>query len=84
MILHTKLYKVQSLYVLIFEKVDGYSIKYDETKYLILIHFDRKYERISLRIRHIIKIKNNVPDVYFHKCTKIKINLDDYLPLEKT
>ena len=50
-----------------FDKVDVY-----------VFHSDEKYVRIFDEIM----LKSNIPDIYSHKYTKIKITPDDNLPLE--
>ena len=35
------------------------------------------------RIKHLIMLRSNISDVYFHKYPKIKIHLDDDLLFEK-
>ena len=62
---------------IIFDKVDGYTRKYDSTKYLALYHSDEKYEINFNRIWYLIMLKSNISDICSHKCTRIKINLDD-------
>ena len=58
--------------------------EHDCTKYLVLFHFDEKYERIFDRIRYLIILKSNISDIHSHQYTKIKISSGDDLPLEKT
>ena len=72
--LQTKLHTVQSLCILLFEKVDGYNRKHDGTKYLALLH----------SIRYFNILRSNILDVYSHKYLKIKINSDNNLSLEAT
>ena len=60
-----------------FDKVDGYTRRYDSSKYLSLLDSNEKYERNFDRIRYLMTLKTNISDVYSHKYTKIKINLDD-------
>ena len=55
----------------------------DRTKYLALFHSDENIDRIFNR-RWLFVMKNNNSDVYSHKRAKIKSNLDNNLPLEKT
>ena len=43
---------------IIFNKVDGYTKKYDKTKYLALFH-SKRFERIFDRIRYLIMLKSN-------------------------
>ena len=35
---------------------------------------EEKFHRIFNRIRYLIMLKNNISDVYSHKCTEIKVN----------
>ena len=51
---------------IVFRKVDEYIRNYDWTKYLVLFHSDEKYKRIFARIRCLIMLKSNIPDVYSH------------------
>ena len=44
---------------IIFDIVDEYIRKYDETKYLALFHSDEQHERIFDRIRYLIMLKSN-------------------------
>ena len=74
---------MQSLLPIIFDKVDWYIKKYDETKYLVSFYFNEKYKTIFYRIRYFIALVSNVSDVYSHKYTKIKVNSDNGLPLDK-
>ena len=68
---------------IVFNKIDGYTRKYDSTKYLALFHCDEKNERIFDRRSYSNMLKSNISDVCSHKYTKFKINSDDDLPLEK-
>ena len=80
---------IAKLVRIIFDKVDGYirakknKIDYDGTKHLGLFHSDEKTNRIFQRMRYLITLKSNISDVYSHKYTKVTVNLDDDLPLEK-
>ena len=65
---------------IIFDKVEKYIRKYDSTKYVALFHSKEKYQIIFYIIRYLIMFKSNVS----HKYSKIVINSDDDLPLEKT
>ena len=77
--LHTKFSMVQSHLCIIFDKVDGYIRKYDETKYLSLFHSGEKHERIFERIRSYYVEKHYSRRLF----PKIKINAEYYLSLEK-
>ena len=65
------------------DKVDRYIRKKSGANYLALFHPDKKYERVFNRIRYLIMLKSNISDNYSHKYSKIKIDSDDDLPLEK-
>ena len=66
------------------DKAIRYIKKNNGTKFLALFHSDEKYEKILDKGGDFIMLKINISDVYSHKYTKVKINFDDYLPLEKT
>ena len=84
MMLNTKLSYGAKLLPIIFDKADWYIKKYDETKYLVFFfYFNEKCKIIFYRIRYFIALVSNVSDVYSHKYTKIKVNSDNGLPLEK-
>ena len=74
MVLHKKLLTVQN-------KVDSYIKKYDKTRYLSLFH-SKKFDKIFDRVSYLIRLKSNISGVYSRN-TKIKIDSDDDLPLEK-
>lgn len=50
----------------------------------MLFHSDEKYGIIFDRIRYLIILKSNISCAYSHKYTKIGINSNDILHLEKT
>ena len=52
--------------------------------HITLFHSDENLKQKIYRAKSIITLKNNVSDIYSHKYSKIKINLDYDLPLEKT
>ena len=64
----------------IFDKVEGYGT----TKYLALFHSDEKSDEIFITVRYFIMLNSNISDAYSHKRSKIKINSDDDLPLQRT
>ena len=72
--LHVKSFQI------IFDKEDGYIIKYDRTKWLALYRSDEKYQRIFDRNYYLIMLKSNISNVYSHKHTKIKTYSIDDLP----
>ena len=55
----------------------------DKTKYLVLFG-PKKYESIFNRIRFLEKLKSNISYAVSQNYSKIKIDLDDDLPLEET
>ena len=52
--------------------------------HITLFHSDENLKKKIYRTKSIVTLKNNVSDIYSHKYSKIKINLDYDLPLEKT
>ena len=50
---------------------------------LTLFHSDGKNEIFFDRITYLIMLKSNISDICSHKYTKIKLNSNDYLSLEK-
>ena len=65
-----------------FEKIDGFIIFYDATRYLTLFGSE-KYDTICNRIRYLISIKSAITDIYSHYYPKIKVVSYDSLPMEK-
>ena len=66
-----------------FDKAVGFIISYDETKYLVL--FDpEKFDTIYYRIRCLVILKSGIIQFFSDSYAKIKTDLDDYLPIEKT
>ena len=55
----------------------------DKTKYLVLFG-PKKYESIFNRIRFLKKLKSNISYAVSQNYSKIKIDLDDDLPVEET
>ena len=80
---------LNSLY-LIFNKINRYIEKCNGNKYLMLISNDeskgtlKKYGELWTKIRNIINSKTNNSDDYHNKYMKIKLNLDDDLPLKES
>ena len=64
-----------------FDKIDGFVIIYDESRYLVLLR-PEQYNAIYNRIRHLISLKSGAR-MFFLSVTR-KSNSYDYLPLEKT
>ena len=86
---YVKTYSVNPSY-LIFNNVNAYFEEINENKYLTLVSTNeskgkiKKYEKLRSKIRDLIRpITKNLDD-YDEKCIKIKFNLDDELPLNKT
>ena len=67
-----------------FDKIDGFIRVYDGTRYLVLFGFEN-YGAIYDKIRYLISQKSAAasPPIS-HNCTRIKINVHDFLPPEKT
>ena len=66
-----------------FHKIDGFIRVFDGTRYLVLFGSE-KYDSIYNRNRYLINVKSGITYIIFHICAKIKIDLYDSLPLEKT
>ena len=79
--LHTKGAKPLRI---IFHKLVEYTAKYDKTRYIALFNFAEKCEKRFDRISYLIMLKSNISGFYSHKYTKMEINSNDYLHLEKT
>ena len=65
-----------------FDKIDGLSRTYDETRYLTLFRSE-KCDAIYDRIRYLISIKNGITYTFSHNFAKIKVDSYDSLPIEK-
>ena len=84
-----KINSANTLYLII-NKINGYIKESNGNKYLMLFPTNenkdtlKKYEELSSKIRGIIRSIANNSDNYDEKYTKIKFNLDDDLPLNKT
>ena len=66
-----------------FDRIDGFIRDFDETKYLVLYGLE-KYNVIYDRLRYLIRLKSDFTYVFFYTYAKIKVDLEDYLPLEET
>lgn len=64
--MYKTLFHVKPLHI-IFDKVPGYSRKYDRTKDLALSISDEKYERNLDRIRYFLILKCNISDFFIKK-----------------
>ena len=67
--------------LLFFDKLDGYLRKFESIWYIVLFHFDEKYEFFD-RIRYLIMLKSNISNEYSHKYKKTKINSGYNLSLQ--
>ena len=66
-----------------FDKVDGFIRVHDGTRYFGL-YGPEKYDAIYNRIRYLISEKSGITYVFSHNYTRIKIESNDSLYLEKT
>ena len=70
--------------------MNGYFEENNGNKYLTLVPTNKnkekikKYKKIRIKIRDIIRSITKSSDDYVEKYMKIKLNLDDELPLNKT
>ena len=86
---YVKIYSVSPLY-LIFHKVNGYFKEFNENKYLTLVPTNeskekiKKYKKLWIKIRDLIRSITKTSDDYDEKFVKIKFNSNDELPLNKT
>ena len=81
---YVKINSVNPLY-LIFSKVNGYFNKeINKIKYLTLIPTMRANKKFKSKIQDLIRSIAKNSDDYDEKYMKIKFNLDDELPLDKT
>ena len=86
---YVKINSVNPLY-LIFNKVKEYFVEINGNKYLTLVPTNeiketiKKYEELWSKIRNLIRSITKNSDAYDEKYMKIKFNLDDELPLNKT
>ena len=86
---YVKINSVNPLY-LIFNKVNDYYEEINTSKYLALIFTNeskekiKKYEELWSKIRNLVSLITKNSDDYVEKYMKIKFNLDNKLPLNKT
>ena len=86
---YVKINSVNPLY-LIFNKVNGYFEEINGNKYLTLVPTNeskekiKKYEELWSKIRDLIRSITKNSDDYDEKYLKIKFNLNDSSPLNKT
>ena len=84
-----QIYSVNSLY-LIFNKVNGYFREINGNKYLTIVPTSeskkkkKKKKKTRINIRDLIRSMTKNLDGYDEKYIKIKFDLDDELPLNKT
>ena len=65
-----------------FNKIDGFIRVYGGTRYLVLFGSE-KYFSIYNRIRYLINVKSEITYIIFHNYATVKVDLYDFLPLEK-
>ena len=86
---YVKLYSVNPLY-LIFRYVNGYFEEINGNKYLTLVRTNeskeniKKYDKLWIKIRDLIRSITKNSDDYDEKYIKIKFDSDYELPLNKT
>ena len=86
---YVKINSVNPLY-LTFNKVNDYYEEINTSKYLALISTNeskekiKKYEELWSKIRNLVSLITKNSDDYVEKYMKIKFNLDNKLPLNKT
>ena len=66
-----------------FDKIDGFIGVYDGTRYLVLFGSE-KYDSIYNRIKYLISVKCGITYIISHYYAKVKVDLYDFLALEKT
>ena len=66
-----------------FSKIDGFIKIYDGSKYLVLLG-PEKCNAIYDRIRYVISLKSRITYIFSQYFAKIKVDADDFLPIEKT
>ena len=66
-----------------FGKIDGFIRVYDGATYLVLFSAER-FDIICDRIRYLAGVKSGITYVISHNYAKIKVDLYDLVPLEKT
>ena len=76
-------YKGAEPFRIIFGKIDGFIRVYDGATYLVSSGV-KKYYFIYNRIRYLIIVKSGITYVISHNYAKIKVDLYDLVPLEKT
>ena len=86
---YVKIYSVNPFY-LTFEKVNGYFEEINENKYLTLVPTNeskektKKFGELWSKIRDLIRSITKNSNDFDEKYTKIQLNSDDKLPLNKT
>ena len=84
-----KIYSVGPLCLILY-KINGYFEEINGNKYLTFVPTSeikkkiRKYEELWSKIRDLIRSIAKNSDDYDERCTKIKYNSDDELPLNNT
>ena len=65
-----------------FDKIDGFIIIYDGTRYLILFGSE-KHDNIYNRIIYFIALKSGITYTFYHHFAKIIVDSDDFLPIKE-
>ena len=63
-----------------FNKINGFIKIYDGTKYLTLLG-SQKYDTMIIKYRR--SLKSDIAYILYHYFAKIKVDSDDFLPIEK-
>ena len=63
-----------------FNKINGFIKIYDGTKYLTLLG-SQKYDTMIIKYRR--SLKSGIAYILYHYFAKIKVDSDDFLPIEK-
>ena len=66
-----------------FDKINEFIKVYNKSRYLVLFAFEN-YDAICNRISYLISQKSDVTYVFSHSYAKIKVDSNDFLPIEKT
>ena len=66
-----------------FETIDGFIKIYDGIRYLVLFGPER-YDTSNNRIRYLMSEKCGITDFISHNFARIRIDSNNYLPIEKT
>ena len=70
------------LLTIIFDKVHGFILIYDGTKYLILFR-SKIYDAINDRVRYLISLKMCIANIFTHCFAKVKVDTYEFFPIRK-